>query len=59
MRDIKFRGQRLDNGEWIYGSYMKMADNGEFTHNIMADHVVKGKHCWSATISMARNTPEK
>lgn len=21
MRDIKFRGKRIDNGEWVYGSY--------------------------------------
>ena len=22
MRDIKFRGKRLDNGEWVYGSLL-------------------------------------
>lgn len=22
MRDIKFRGQRVDNEEWVYGSYI-------------------------------------
>lgn len=24
MREIKFRGQRLDNGEWIYGSLVTL-----------------------------------
>ena len=23
MREIKFRGKRVDNGEWIFGGYMK------------------------------------
>lgn len=23
MRDIKFRGKRIDNGEWVYGYYWK------------------------------------
>jgi uncharacterized phage protein (TIGR01671 family) len=23
MRQIKFRGKRLDNGEWVYGYYVK------------------------------------
>lgn len=22
MRDIKFRGKRIDNGEWVYGSLL-------------------------------------
>ena len=26
MREIKFRGKRKDNGEWVYGSYIKFAN---------------------------------
>lgn len=26
MREIKFRGRRLDNGEWIYGSLLVIED---------------------------------
>jgi hypothetical protein len=25
MRDIKFRGKRIDNGDWVYGYYYKGA----------------------------------
>jgi uncharacterized phage protein (TIGR01671 family) len=25
MRDYRFRGKRLDNGEWVYGYYLKSA----------------------------------
>lgn len=25
MREIKYRGKRLDNGEWVYGHYLKSA----------------------------------
>lgn len=28
MRTIKFRGERLDNGEWVYGYLIKLS-NGE------------------------------
>ena len=23
MREIKFRGKRIDNGEWVYGNLLK------------------------------------
>ena len=26
MREIKFRGKRIDNGEWVYGYYIKGKD---------------------------------
>lgn len=28
MREIKFRGKRVDNGEWHYGYYVQGASNG-------------------------------
>lgn len=27
-REIKFRGKRLDNGEWVYGDYFTSTDEG-------------------------------
>ena len=27
MREIKFRGKRVDNGEWVYGYYMNRKGN--------------------------------
>lgn len=44
MRQIEFRGKRLDNGEWVYGCYVEnklgnhfiyeVERNGEFVWNI-------------------------
>lgn len=32
MRDILFRGKRVDNGEWVYGAYITMHHNDGRTH---------------------------
>ena len=32
MREILFRGKRLDNGEWVYGSFLRVEhEDGSFT----------------------------
>ena len=40
MREILFRGERVDNGEWVYGSLLKQA--GEY---ISKDEVTPNE-CW-------------
>ena len=35
MSEIKFRGKRKDNGEWIYGYYVKLKKDDEVIHYIL------------------------
>ena len=32
MREIKFRGKRIDNGEWVHGAYFCLHHNDERQH---------------------------
>lgn len=38
-REIKFRGKRIDSGEWVYGYYWQNDDISapDITHHIMTD----------------------
>lgn len=38
-RVIKFRGKRLDNGEWAYGSLLQEQINGATCECIIIDHI--------------------
>lgn len=38
-RIIKFRGKRLDNGEWCYGSLLQEQINGAVCECIIIDHI--------------------
>ena len=40
MREIKFRGKRVDNGEWVYGGFMKNI-NGFYITNTDKFHLRK------------------
>jgi hypothetical protein len=42
MRDYKFRGKRIDNGEWVYGNLVKTAYGLYIIpQNIIADQIPK------------------
>lgn len=47
MRDIKFRGKRIDNEEWVYGSYMYWNDNtgNPVKHTIKERYYIYAYHC--------------
>lgn len=34
MREIKFRGKRADNGEWVYGDLMQFYNNGHRMNSV-------------------------
>jgi len=41
MRQVEFRGQRANNGEWVYGYYVTYNFNGEILHVIIDDRCAK------------------
>jgi uncharacterized phage protein (TIGR01671 family) len=36
-REIKFRGKRIDNGEWVYGWYIQYEHMGDIKHFIVTN----------------------
>lgn len=50
MREIKFRGKRTSNGEWVYGCFVKcdggyyiVFESGQTTHKIQVDPETVGQ----------------
>ena len=42
MRTIKFRGKRVDNGEWVYGSFIKFSNGKTEIHTTFEDEMKAG-----------------
>jgi len=51
MRTIKFRGKRIDNGEWVYGGYVTNAGQGP--HMFLAEVGIQPDHCYAFEVDPA------
>lgn len=40
MREILFRGKRLDNGEWVEGQLLEATPSGKTAHLISVNHFI-------------------
>ena len=58
MREILFRGKRLDNGEWVEGAYIMLeVDDGIYEHRI-ATSCLRGKNDEPLTVCADIVDPE-
>lgn len=44
MKEIKFRGKRLDNGEWVYGSFLSIEDTYFIIEQVDFDFDYRTEH---------------
>ena len=50
MREIRFRGKRVDNGEWVYGYYVQQ---GLCTNGYLCEHGIMEPHCYAIEVDPA------
>ena len=41
MREILFRGKRIDNGEWVFGHFYESKGNGKNVHRIYNGNIFR------------------
>ena len=46
-----FKAKRIDNGEWVYGSYFKWKLGREISHHILIDGLIQNYGSYLAEIS--------
>lgn len=63
MREILFRGKRIDNGEWVYGQYAYLlnprTEDGEPIKHIILDGTPFGQHIDISTLGQFTGLTDK